>query len=203
MSQILTDEEIACYDPAIARAIESAVLAKIATTPAASPTPIDARTLPFAILDDELAALRRLYETCEDGQDYDVPTKMISRLAEIGLVTRTGARLVYRFTNFGLSVINGDFAASTTPEPSPLVVPRWISVEDQMPELGVEVLVFKPGNQWGEVQFDTWDEQHEAPVSFSSQTVPIGPGWDNEDDFYAITHWMLKPAAPVQVKGEA
>jgi hypothetical protein len=66
--------------------------------------------LPFAVMSDELAALHRFYETTEDGQDYDVPVPMMKRLATIGLVRRvTGNR--YEFTDFGLSVRNGDFAA--------------------------------------------------------------------------------------------
>jgi hypothetical protein len=65
--------------------------------------------LPFAILADEMAALRRFHETCEDSQPYDVPAPMMQRLAEIGLVRRCTAAL-YTFTTFGLSVINGNFA---------------------------------------------------------------------------------------------
>lgn len=78
--------------------------------------------LPFAILPDELAALHRFYEATEDGQDYDVPVPMMKRLAVIGLVRRvTGNR--YEFTDFGLSVRNGDFAdaalAATRPNAAP------------------------------------------------------------------------------------
>lgn len=70
-----------------------------------------ASALPFAIFADELEALHRFYETTEDGQDYDVPVPMMKRLAVIGLVRRvTGNR--YEFTNFGLSVRNGDFDAA-------------------------------------------------------------------------------------------
>lgn len=68
--------------------------------------------LPVAILDEEMAALRRFYETSEDGEDYDVPKGMMQRLALIGLVRRTsGSR--YELTDFGSSVINGDFATPT------------------------------------------------------------------------------------------
>lgn len=79
---------------------------------AAEPGPGDrVAALPFAIFDDELSALHRFYETTEDGQDYDVPVPMMKRLAVIGLVRRvTGNR--YEFTDFGLSVCNGDFATS-------------------------------------------------------------------------------------------
>lgn len=73
---------------------------------------------------------------------------------------------------------------------------EWISVDDRLPELGVEVLVYKPASKWGKIQFDTWDEQHEAPLSWSSATIPTGFGWNDTDDFYDITHWMPLPPPP-------
>jgi hypothetical protein len=67
----------------------------------------------------------------------------------------------------------------------------WIEIpEGGMPPLGEQVLVWcKCGPHWGPM-VDCWDEQHEAPVSFSSATIPIGPGWDSGSDFYDVTHWM-------------
>ena len=66
----------------------------------------------------------------------------------------------------------------------------WIAIpEGGMPPLGEQVLVWcKYGPHWGPM-VDCWDEQHEAPVSFSSATIPIGPGWDSGSDFYDVTHW--------------
>ncbi|MBP9032604.1 MAG: DUF551 domain-containing protein [Pseudomonadales bacterium] len=75
----------------------------------------------------------------------------------------------------------------------------WIACSERMPEAGVEVLVWlaapvvKGGSQ---VAMDTWDEQHEAPVSWSSATIPVGVGWDSGTDWEGITHWMPLPAAP-------
>jgi len=66
--------------------------------------------LPFAILDDELAALRRFDECARDGEGYDVPKQMMVRLAEIGLLRRVSGSH-YEHTNFGISVLNGDFGA--------------------------------------------------------------------------------------------
>ncbi|MBB1601249.1 hypothetical protein A9977_14495 [Variovorax sp. UMC13] len=90
--------------------IADKLIALAATPQQALPlAPSETSALPFAILDDEMAALRRFYETTEDGQDYDVPVSKMKKLATIGLVRRvTGNR--YEFTDFGLSVINGDFA---------------------------------------------------------------------------------------------
>ena len=76
----------------------------------------------------------------------------------------------------------------------------WIAIpEGGMPPLGEQVLVWcKFGPHWGPM-VDCWDEQHEAPLSFSSETIPIGPGWDSGSDFYDVTHW--KPiGAPVAVQ---
>jgi hypothetical protein len=80
---------------------------------AATQGPSKPVALPFAIIADELEALHRFYDTTEDEQDYDVPLPMMKKLATIGLVRRvTGNR--YKFTDFGLSVRNGDFS---TPPP--------------------------------------------------------------------------------------
>lgn len=66
--------------------------------------------LPFAILSDEMKALHRFHECVTDGEGYDVSKEMMRRLSEIGLVRRVTANY-YEHTTFGLSVINGDFAA--------------------------------------------------------------------------------------------
>lgn len=90
-----------------------------------------------------------------------------------------------------------DYAAAPA---APVAAPapsEWISVADRLPEVGQRVMVFTPIARFGESMFfDTWDEQHECPVSFSSISVPIGDGW-NEHDFEEITHWMPLPAHPV------
>jgi hypothetical protein len=83
--------------------------------------------------------------------------------------------------------------------PQPEAPSGWIACDERMPEAGVEVLVwlaspaFKGGSH---VVMDTWDEQHEAPVAWSSATLPIGMGWDSGTDWERITHWMPLPAAP-------
>lgn len=76
--------------------------------------------LPFAIMDDELEALRRFDECVRDSDagGYDVRNEMMKRLAEIGLVRRVTAN-IYEHTNFGLSVLNGDFDAAPTTQPAP------------------------------------------------------------------------------------
>lgn len=76
-------------------------------------TSTELHLLPFAILDDELAALRRFDECVRDGEGYDVAKAMMQRLAEIGVVRRVSGS-IYEHTNFGLSVLNGDFAAPAT-----------------------------------------------------------------------------------------
>jgi hypothetical protein len=74
---------------------------------------------------------------------------------------------------------------------------EWISVADRLPEPGTECLVFGP--HWFSeepcIRMDCWDEQHEAPVGFSSQTVPIGLGWC-DSSFEEVTHWMPLPTPP-------
>lgn len=69
----------------------------------------------------------------------------------------------------------------------------WIKIEGEdqynLPPKGVEVFVYKPNCQWGKYAMDTWDDLYEAPVSWSSATICVGEGWQEEDDFDAITHW--------------
>ena len=81
----------------------------------------------------------------------------------------------------------------------------WIACEDQMPEPGTECLVrvkaLSP-TQSGPTHYthiDTWDEQHEAPVSWSSATIPVGLGWDSFD-FEDVTHWQ--PLPPPSIVGK-
>lgn len=70
-------------------------------------------------------------------------------------------------------------------------VPQWIPVSDRMPEEGTECLVLTKHG----VTIDTWREQHEAPLSFSSATIPIGLMWDNYE-FEDVSHWMPLPQPP-------
>jgi hypothetical protein len=88
---------------------------------------MEADLLPFAILADGLAALRRFHECAEDGQGYDVPAPMMKRLASIGLVRRISGDL-YEHTTFGLSVLIGDF---DTPAQLPASAPS-VSVDEEL-----------------------------------------------------------------------
>jgi len=98
----------AATPPAVAPADHFVDADKMVQAPAVAPS--EPVALPFAILADEMAALRRFDECVRDGQGYDVRKLMMKRLSEIGLVRRVTAN-VYEHTNFGLSVLNGDFAA--------------------------------------------------------------------------------------------
>lgn len=76
----------------------------------------------------------------------------------------------------------------------------WVSVEERMPEPGTECLVWVVSSPWAQpgthyAALDTWDEQHEAPLSFSSATIPIGLGW-GDHEYEDITHWQPIPAPP-------
>lgn len=75
---------------------------------------------------------------------------------------------------------------------------QWVSVQERMPPIGVEVLVYSKSPRWHapHISFDIWDEQHEAPVSFSSATIPVGLGWNDHDDFESVTHWAPLPEPP-------
>lgn len=78
------------------------------------------------------------------------------------------------------------------------VVEEWIAVGDRLPDVGVECLVWskQPWQKEFSIKFDTWQEQHEAPLEWSSATIPIGLGWDDHDDFESVTHWQPLPEPP-------
>ena len=100
----LLDDQTLCFEEDQEDIIkEAAALLSADSKDAGEPV-----ALPFAILADELAALRRFHECASDGEGYDVPADMMQRLEEIGLVRRAH-HPYYEYTNFGLSVLNGDF----------------------------------------------------------------------------------------------
>jgi hypothetical protein len=80
----------------------------------------------------------------------------------------------------------------------------WRSFGEQVPERGTDCLIVsqEPWEKKPSVKMDRWDEQYEAPVSFSSATISIGDGWDG--DSYGVTHWRPLPAPPAlqQMEGE-
>lgn len=91
------------------------------TAPKAEPAAVTGPVkLPFAIMDDELEALRRFDECARDFEagGHDVRKEMMKRLAEIGLVRRVTAN-IYEHTTFGLSVLGGDFDAAPTTQAAP------------------------------------------------------------------------------------
>jgi hypothetical protein len=95
---------------------------------------------------------------------------------------------------------NGDCnhreACHATSEPMVSPTLAWISVEDRMPEPGTDCLVVLCwDDQQPYIGIDTWDEQHEAPLSFSSATICTGLAW-NEHDFDEISHWIPLSALP-------
>lgn len=84
-------------------------------------------------------------------------------------------------------------------QPQPSAPSGWIACDERMPDAGVEVLVWLAAPAFkgsSNVAMDTWGEQHEAPVSWSSATIPVGMGWDSGTDWERITHWMPLPGAP-------
>lgn len=53
----------------------------------------------------DLAALKRFYETTEDGEGYDIGKNAVQRLAELGCLQRVGTTTRYGLTSFGLYVL--------------------------------------------------------------------------------------------------
>lgn len=86
-------------------------------------------------------------------------------------------------------------AAAAPPSPAA----GWIPCDERMPEVGTDCLVWCTALGEGKhfAKVDRWDEQREAPVSWSSATIPIGPGWD-DSDYEDISHWMPLPPPPAK-----
>jgi len=74
----------------------------------------------------------------------------------------------------------------------------WISVNDRLPSDG-DVVIAWAGDH---IVIERWEERHEAPLGWSSATIPIGPAWDDHE-FEDITHWMPLPPAPAQLAQSA
>lgn len=98
-------------------------VAKLYQTPLyAAPTPAsstsDAKDAARLLNADELAALRRFAETCEDNEEYDVPKVMMRRLAAIGAIEWRGFSR-YQITDFGDFVLDRAAIASSAGEVKP------------------------------------------------------------------------------------
>lgn len=57
------------------------------------------------------------------------------------------------------------------------------------PEIGKPCFVYKPNNKYCKYWVDEWDELWECPVEWSTVSICVGEGWQDEDDLDAITHW--------------
>ncbi len=80
---------------------------------------------------EELAALHRFQETCEDSEGYDVGKDMMKRLAAIGVIESKGFNR-YQFTEFGDYVVeNRAPSAPGTPEAPQTAAARDVLAERQ------------------------------------------------------------------------
>lgn len=72
-----------------------------------------------------------------------------------------------------------------------LMLESWVSVQDQMPPEGEEVLVWVAKTTYwstSHAALDTWAEQREDPIGMGGPTIVTGVMW-NDHDFEAISHW--------------
>jgi hypothetical protein len=126
------------------------------------------------------------------------------RWAQDGAVLSAGAPVVPLQDEQHSSSVHLIAPGSTVPSALTVGTPLWISVDERMPEPDTECLVYGPNNWFDDQPFiaiDTWREQREAPVGFSSATVPIGLGWDDASSDDSYTHWMPLPPPPVRCDG--
>lgn len=125
---------------------------------------------------DELAALRRFDETCQDGEGYDVPKAMMQRLAAIGVVRRTSGSY-YETTDFGMRVLDQPAPnASGTPE-----APQTAAARDVLAERRRQVEV----EGWMPAHDDMYDE---AELSRAAAAYTL----QGEHDFGPPPQWPWK-----------
>jgi hypothetical protein len=70
---------------------------------------------------------------------------------------------------------------------------KWIPVSDRLPEEGVDVVVFSPGNVDGEFHVCSWCVERNGraePFSYFSRN-DMKCIWD-------VTHWMPLPEPPTE-----
>lgn len=145
-----------------------------ASTPAASPIPIDA-----------LSGLMLIEEEVREAfADVSWDSGTPEWIARMNSVQRALLRKV---------------APSTTPEPSPLVAPRWMPIESA-PKDGTPVLLGRFTGKRGEhegLRAVDWYRTDACRHGFT--------GWGKfNQQFWPATHWMPLPAAPVRAtEGEA
>lgn len=72
---------------------------------AAAPHGMASVEAPGWLLPEDMQALKRFCETCEDSQPYDVPKDRMRRLAEIGVI-QWGGGACYSLTAFGQHVLD-------------------------------------------------------------------------------------------------
>nr|NLU60462.1 hypothetical protein [Pseudomonas sp. BIGb0427] len=63
-------------------------------------------SVPLRLNEQQARDVQRFYDTCEDGQDYDVLKDRMKALARIGLVRSLGFGR-YRLTDVGCAAVNG------------------------------------------------------------------------------------------------
>lgn len=76
-------------------------------------------SVPLRLNEQQARDVQRFYDTCEDGQGYDVPKDRMKALARIGLVRSLGFGR-YELTDVGCAAVNGlhDKVAQHHGEPS-------------------------------------------------------------------------------------
>lgn len=117
---------------------------------------------------DELAAFNRCVDCFDDGEGYDVPKPMMSRLAQIGVLRHVG-KGVYETTEFGMHIRLADIA-----EP--------VSVPTVQAPIG-SVFTIDPVNMTARIQLNPL-QNGLSPVDILDQlyAAPSQPSKDGVDE---------------------
>jgi hypothetical protein len=132
-----------------------------------------------------------------------MPSDLHAAILALPVPYQDDARALAQAFRNGYLHCRADAASLVASSPAAGGAPPWIAVDERMPEPGTDCLVWctalGPGKHFAKV--DRWDEQREAPVSWSSATIPVGLGWD-DSDYEDVSHWQPLPPPPASDAGQ-
>lgn len=127
-----------------------------------------------------------------NGQPYACPLKSIER-------TRLARKLLAMPDDPGADAPAGAAQAPALQAAIPAQQPAREWHSEGVPPAGSTCLVWVKPSYAKEPYYmvDNYGEQHEAPVSWSSATIPVGEGWDSWDHEDVLAWSLLDEAGPL------
>ena len=149
------------------------------------------------LMDHEDVSYTRESSMCEPDEIGSWPTPRWQAMYE------RGRSIIAEDLEIWPAEILKQFGFPATPVVQPVVPARWHF--EGVPPVGSTCLV------WARSSFakgpyytvDNYGEQHEAPVSWSSATIPVGDGWDSFDHDDVLAWTVLEQSGPAAPASDA